>query len=260
MPGEYDSYAPWELPEIDRSLSLTQCISQAEAGDANAQIELALRYFDGKGVNQDKEKAIEFARQSAKQGNAKALYFLAYMEYLSGNPEQELNYLRLSADKEFALAQNRMGIIMYSEGDTSQSYQWHLRAAKNGFAQSCYECGAFLLAGDGVKQDLKEAVRWLRIAAEAGIMRAQFELGVCYAQGEGVEQSYEECFKWISKSAEKDHPRSLCIIGEFYLNGVVVERNFEKGCQYLIRAASLGSKEAQAMLLKIQKLNGKNGY
>lgn len=252
-PGNYDETVPWDQPEIDDSMTAKQCISEAEKGDADAQIELALRYYKGKGVEKDKEKALELAKKSADQENGKALYFLAYMEIGAKNTAQALGYLKMSADKGYVLAQREMGIIMYSIGNYEQSYQWHLKAAKQGNILSSYECGAFLLAGQGVDQDLEEAVVWLRKAAEAGFMPAQFELGVCYAQGEGVEQSFEESFKWISKSAKQNHPRSLLILGMYYIKGMGVDQDVEKGYKCIVKAANLGSKEAQAILMQLKE-------
>lgn len=250
-PGNFDETVPWDLPEIDESMSVKDCVSGAEKGEADAQIELALRYYEGKGVEKDKEKAMELAKKSADQENGKALYFLAYMENGSKNTAQALGHLKMSADKGYVLAQREMGIIMYSIGNYEQAYQWHLKAAKQGNIMSSYECGAFLLAGQGVKQDLKEAVSWLRKAAETGFMPAQFELGVCYAQGEGVEQSYEESFKWISKSAKQNHPRSFLILGMYYIKGMGVDQDVEKGYKCIVKAANLGSKEARAILRQI---------
>ena len=179
------------------------------------------------------------------------MYFLAYMENGSKNTAQALGHLKMSADKGYVLAQREMGIIMYSIGNYELAYQWHLKAAKQGNVLSCYECGAFLLAGQGVKQDLKAAVRWLHKAAEAEFMPAQFELGVCYAQGEGVEQNFEESFKWISKSAEKNHPRSMLILGLYYIKGIGVDQDVEKGYKCIVKAANLGSKEAKAIMKQI---------
>lgn len=250
-PGNFDETVPWDMPEIDESMSVKECVSRAEKGDADAQIELALRYYEGNGVEKDKEKAAQLAKKSADQENGKALYFLAFIEHKAKNTAQALANLKMSADKGYVLAQREMGIIMYSIGNYKQAYQWHLKAAKQGNVLSSYECGAFLLAGQGVKQNLEEAVVWLRKAAEAGFTPAQFELGVCYAQGEGVEQSFEESFKWISKSAKQNHPRSLLILGMYYIKGMGVDQDVEEGYKCIVKAARLGSKEAQAILKQI---------
>jgi hypothetical protein len=47
-------------------------IQRAAAGSASAQYDLAVRYLEGKGVAQDKEKALELLRKSAAQGHGPA--------------------------------------------------------------------------------------------------------------------------------------------------------------------------------------------
>lgn len=247
--------AAWELPTIDESMTVKQCIAGAKKGKADAQIELALRYFEGKDVKKDGEKALDYALKSAMQGNGKALYFLACIEINVFKSQLGYSYVKLAADKGYVLAQFQMGAIKYTEGDYAQSYQWHLKAAKQGYLQSCFECGAFLLTGDGVEQNLEEAVHWYRIAAEGGHMRAQFELGICYANGEGVEQNYEEAIKWLTKSAEKNHPRSLYTLAVFYLQGKGVDPDPQKGMNYMIKASIHGSKDASEFLRQLQEQN-----
>lgn len=250
-----DMYPPWDYPQIDKSIPVKECMSKAKKGDADAQIELALRYFKGNGVKQSEEKALKLAMKSAKQGNGKALYFLAFIENDLHKTDLAKSLLKLAAEKGYVLAETRMGIIKFSEGDYAQSYQWHLKAAKHGNIQSCYECGVYLLMGDGVEQDLEEAVRWFRIAAEGGHIRAQYELGICYANGEGVDQDYKESAKWITKSAEQNHPRSLFLIGVYYIKGIGVAPDYQKGINYIIKASVHGSKDANEFLKQLQNEN-----
>lgn len=61
--------------------SLETLIEAAEQGDANAQTELADRYRDGKGIDQDYTKAVEWYRKAAEQGVAKAQCFLGAFYY-----------------------------------------------------------------------------------------------------------------------------------------------------------------------------------
>ena len=251
-----DMHSSWELPPIDESMTVKQCIAGAKKGKADAQIELALRYFDGKGVKKDSEKALDYALKSAMQGNGKALYFLACIEVNFFKSELGYSYVKLAAEKGYVLAQFQMGSIKFTQGDYAQSYQWHLKAANQGYLQSCYECGLYLLMGDGVEQNLEEAVRWFRVAAEGGHMRAQYELGICYANGEGVEQDYKESAKWIAKSAAQNHPRSLFLIGMYYIKGIGVAPDYQKGINYVIKASVHGSKDANEFLKQLQ--NEKN--
>ena len=48
----------------------------AEAGDAHAQLQLGICYFNGDGVREDKTEAVIWFRKAAEQGLAKAQYNL----------------------------------------------------------------------------------------------------------------------------------------------------------------------------------------
>jgi len=53
----------------------------AEGGDANAQFNIGLMYFDGKGVPQDYEQAVDWFKRAANQGYAKAEKNLGELYY-----------------------------------------------------------------------------------------------------------------------------------------------------------------------------------
>lgn len=77
----------------------------AEAGDANAQYNLAVSYYDGYGVWEDKAKSFELYKKSAEGGNADAQYCMGLV-YATG---------------QFGEAQ-----------DTSKAREWFQKAADQG--------------------------------------------------------------------------------------------------------------------------------
>ena len=64
---------------IDSAEKLKELESAANDGFARAQFNLAVCYEQGKWVEQDMEKAIEWYKKSAEQGNANAMCNLATM-------------------------------------------------------------------------------------------------------------------------------------------------------------------------------------
>jgi TPR repeat protein len=50
--------------------------AKAEAGDADSQVELGLRYEQGKGVGKDQVEAVKWYRKAAEQNYTKAQYNL----------------------------------------------------------------------------------------------------------------------------------------------------------------------------------------
>lgn len=57
-------------------VDLVEVEKKANAGDPQAQFEWAMCCFDGSGVPQDEQKAVEWLTKSVEQGNLEACYAL----------------------------------------------------------------------------------------------------------------------------------------------------------------------------------------
>ncbi|WP_407279465.1 tetratricopeptide repeat protein [Aromatoleum evansii] len=125
----------------------------AEGGNPVAQERLAIMYFYGRGVPEDEDKALQWARRSADQGNLDAMYFIGNM-YVFGD---KLPKSVQDPDQEAA--------------------RWYFEAARKGHAEAEYGLGLLFLAGKGVVQDQEEAMRWIRSAADHGHPGARSFLG-----------------------------------------------------------------------------------
>ena len=122
----------------------------AEQGDADAQFNLGLVYWDGEGVSQDIKAAMKWFTLAAEQGDADA--------------------------------QNILG-VMYDEGEgVSQNIKaamkWFKLAAEQGNAHAQYNLGAIYHNGESVPRDIKTATKWFKLAAEQGHADAQKTLEV----------------------------------------------------------------------------------
>src|SRR5260370_41166987 len=65
-----------EQPEINRK-QVEELRAKAEAGDADSEYHLGLRYYNGEGVAKDLAEAVKWYRKAAEQNHAKAQYNLA---------------------------------------------------------------------------------------------------------------------------------------------------------------------------------------
>ncbi len=115
--------------------------TRAEQGEVIAQTELASRYYDGRGVEQDYGEAVRWMQRAASQAHAPAEYNLGLM-YFRGR-----------------------GV----SPDDAQAAKWYLRAAEQGFAPAQAALGYMYEYGAGVTTDPVLAVMWLQVAA-AGSM------------------------------------------------------------------------------------------
>ena len=165
--------APWGFGQDPDPL--TELRRQAEQGDAEAQNNLGLMYYTGRGVPQDYQEAGSWFRKAAEQGFAEAQYFL-------GN--------------------------IYAEGlGVPRNYQeaesWFRKVAEQGFARAQHYLGRMYTEGWGVPQDYQEAVSWYRKSAEQGFAFAQYYLGLMYVKGEGVPQDDVQAHKWLNLAASR---------------------------------------------------------
>jgi TPR repeat protein len=114
--------------------------AKAQAGDAESEVELGLRYLDGKDVPKNQVEAVKWFRKAAEQN--------------------------------FAAAQNRLGVC-YGNGegvakDQVEAIKWYRKAAKQNLAAAQYNLGMCYHNGEGVAKDWVEAYKWLLLATRQG--------------------------------------------------------------------------------------------
>src|SRR5439155_1020888 len=188
--------------------------AKAEAGDAESEVELGLRYDKGEGVAKDQAEAVKWYRKAAEQNYATAQENLGVC-YVSGEGVAE----NLVEAYKWLLLAVRQGNEHAKEGVTllehalrpEQIAQGQKRAhefkqkpleevkakAEAGDAESEVELALRYDKGEGVAKDQVEAVKWYRKAAEQNYAKAQYELGFCYLDGKGVPKNQVEAVKWF---------------------------------------------------------------
>lgn len=132
------------LARRDWAGALRQLQPLAQAGQAQAQLQLGLLHYHGQGVAEDNAAARTWFDRAARQGLAEAQFRLGTM-YAFGHaaaPEGEDPH-RLAA-------------------------LWFFEAASQGHAEAQYSLGILFVTGSGVVQSTEEAERWMRRAAEQG--------------------------------------------------------------------------------------------
>jgi TPR repeat protein len=123
--------------------ALTQAQARAEAGDARAQIVLALRYYRGRSETRNYKEAAKWFRRASEQGDAAAPFYLGIMsaegEGMPQNHAEAANWFRLAAERGNPEAQYNLGLA-YATGigvspDNISAHMW-LNLAATGFASS----------------------------------------------------------------------------------------------------------------------------
>jgi len=152
------------VTELDR---LTR---EAEAGNASAELAIALRYLDSSTSVHNPQAGMMWMARAAKQGNAVAQYGLG------------------------SLYQKGVG----TKADAIQAMHWYEAAALQGNRKAMHDLAIAYAEGLGGVKSPSEAVRWFARAANLGYVDSEFNLAVLYERGDGVPQSLLDAFKWYA--------------------------------------------------------------
>ncbi|MES1150643.1 MAG: tetratricopeptide repeat protein [Dongia sp.] len=159
-----------------RDQPLVQIEQMADAGRADAQRELGIRYGQGTGLAQDYFSARSWASKAASQGDAWAMRIMGLI-YLNG-----------------------LGV----DADRYRAFDYFKRAANAGEMNAQYNLAVMYYDGRTTTQDYGKALDWYKRAAEQGNAKAQHNLGLMLAQGVGTAPDKVEAYKWFELSGGED--------------------------------------------------------
>jgi TPR repeat protein len=159
--------------------------TRADGGDVKAQLDLAIRYRDGKGVAKDDALAMQWAHRAADAGSADAMDFVghAYLRgsAIKGNPAIAFGYFKAAAEKS---------------------------------AQAAFNLGQCYFGAQGTEQDIPKALDWWKKAAAKGHGRAASTAAMALLSGEGVAPDATEARRLAERAAELNDPSGLIVLGE----------------------------------------------
>ena len=162
----------------DYETALTILKPLAEQGNAEAQYNLVILYYEGIGVTQDAEKAIKWVRRAADQDHPVALMAMSFFSLHNTNQAQGrqemVQWLRRAAEQGLAEAQFGYGVL-YHLGqvvpqDNPKAYQWIYLAQINGYNET---------------EELRDILENLMTAAD--ISKAKNMARTC------LESAYKDC-------------------------------------------------------------------
>ncbi|HEV2186028.1 MAG TPA: tetratricopeptide repeat protein [Stellaceae bacterium] len=169
------SVAPLANAPSDPAQRLAYFQRGAQAGDPEAELQLAILYAKGEGVTQDYAIAAKWFRAAAEQGLARAQYDLG---------------------------------VLYERGrgvptDAAQAASWYRKAADGKYPLAQYNLAVAYTKGEGTRKDPTEAALWYRRAASQGVVQAMVNLGMLYERGEGVPVSPVDAYAWYLTAARR---------------------------------------------------------
>lgn len=181
----------------------------AESGDPWDICRLGERYWSGKGIEKDYNKAFELFSRAVELDNKVAYWDLARC-YDHGwgapfNPQKAVD--------------------LYKE------------AYKRGVIEACHSLGRLYDKEEYGLCNSAESFNWFLKGAEGGDVDCQFRVAECYEKGIGVIKNIDTSMEWWKAAADNGNDVSACHYGIYmYEHG---HRN--EGLQYLRRAREKGN-------------------
>ena len=198
--------------------SVTPLGQQAEL--AENYVKMGDSYYNGDGVDQNYEKAVEYYTKAAKLNDAYAIMMLGECYY------------------------NGYGV----EADYSTAAEFYAKASELGNKEAMCALGVCYSYGNGVSVDFEKAFALFTESAELGNDIAMCNLGLCYINGHGTKQNKQKAFELFKKAADLGHSDAMVATGNCYIYGEGVQQNTSEGISYYQRAAKLDNPRAMVSL------------
>lgn len=191
-------------------------LENARAGDPEAQYEVGIMYLKGQGVEQDRDRAIEWLKAAAASGYSLADSKLARIQ------EQESKFEQLKSD------------------------------ADGGNLEAQYELAMMYLKGRGVATDEKAALRYLQMGVDKGDEKAITRLGIIKYKGEAGKADYGEALKLLTRVS--DHSvLAQYYLGEMYATGSGVGKDYAAAIDWYRKAADGGFNRAAGKIINLEE-------
>lgn len=166
--------------------ALVELSALAERGNTDAQLDLGLRYRDGRGVKKDFAEALKWLRKAADAGNAAALDAVGFQYQVGWGVQQ--NY--------------------------DVAFGYYQSAAKAGNLTGMNNLAHCYFSGLGVDQAFPKAIELWKKAAAKGNGRAATELAMIFYSGEGSDRDTAQAEKLCRQAAAAGRPDAKVLLGE----------------------------------------------
>lgn len=237
----------------------------ADKGDVRAQRNLAIFYYNGKGVKQDLNESSKWfdkadnteyliVKEKADRGDVVAQYELYFFHKDGKGVKQDnieaIKWLEKSVDGGYLKAKKVLGNVYFEGKIVKQDYKKAFKIFEeiaNSYIGDKYiisdsrsKLGEMYQKGLGVKQDYEKAVYWYE-RSDISIESSQ-NLGDMYYNGEGVKQDYKKAFETYKKVPSLHNYYNL---GIMYYKGEGTKVDKEKAYKYWTSCSKSSIKEIE---------------
>lgn len=205
---------------------------------SNCMYELGLMYLDGiDGVEKNERKAAYYMEMSAKHNEKRGMYYLGNFYNQGRGVEKDklkaLEWWKKSAEAGCTDAKYELGVayLRWNFTPDPKCYYkdgvfWLESADKEGNKKAAQELGVFY---EKKINDIETAIKWYKKAADLESDMAKFSLGIIYTQ----QKQGAEAVKWFTKAADAGLKSAMSVLGELYYEGEIVAPDYEKAKYYI---------------------------
>ncbi|GEM_PF-3947887 len=251
-------------------MSIDELVSAAEAGGADALLELAGRYADGDGVAKSATESLRWYRRAvkAKSADRVSVFRLANMYARGiGTPkveEEAIRWYRIGFENQKTVVVANMAMLMAEIGreeeirgqtpDDWETFLFYQSFAEMGSSSAMCKMGDCYTEGRGVQHNEREAVQWYRRAAELGDQWAMCSLADRYANGVGTPPSDADAAYWYRNGALLGNCKAMLALAERIRLGVDGPKDDVEAYVWFAVAAASG------MPYQVLNVDGKDVY
>ena len=207
--------------------------------DSLAQCMVGEMYNCGFGVKENEKMALKFFTDAGIKGDPYAQHSVGAMLTAMAYEKQKRGYnsnnssSNRSSSSSLARSSNDEEIRKMFK----KSFEWYLKAAKQGIACAACSVGTFYETGNlGISRNKKKAFEWYTKAAEQGNARGEFLLGELYLNGFGSGTKNEKKgLEWLKKSSEQGFEEAIRSLKNM--------ENVNKSRHEYLRSLGLGSSD-----------------
>ncbi len=206
----------------DKQQNYSQAISAyqqaSQQGNVQAQLNLGVLYFYGRGVAQNFELAKFYWLQAAEQGHVQAKFYLGLLFAKQfHNLEQAIIWWKQAGQQKHALAMVNLAQLYLSEGNYSEARTWLQKAVDLNNALAQYHLAWSYLYEPHRYPNYDLAIPLLQQAVLQQQADAQYELGRLYYYGLGLDLDKVQARKlWLKAAKQNQTQAQYALAKEYY--------------------------------------------
>jgi len=267
-----DMYAKGEGIKPDTVQAMYWYQKAAEqGGDPYGQGKLGFIYYYGRtGIPVDYKKALFWFTKSASQNNVVGLRGLASAyEYGKGVKQDRKKALQLLVEEQkievskkiingtklfIAILAQDLGNEYFQKKDYKAALGFFQKAAENGNKNGYHNLAHMYRNGFGVKKDIWQAIDFYERSSTCA---SNLELGAIYHSGRDFERNFTKAMEYFLKAANdgesEDAQHAQFNVGIMYLQGDGVSQNEDTAAFWLAKAARQGYQPARKVLRQLER-------